>query len=71
MFKGALGKQMMIDQGYVPAGCKLSPEVAGPLIYTEISAGRSPCAGCAHDLNECKQSAPAKPAPEPRSGARK
>jgi len=54
MFEGQLGKDMMIEQGYVPAGCTMDPKIAGPLIYSEINAGRVPCAGCAEDVATCK-----------------
>lgn len=53
MFAGDLGKRMMIEQGYVPPTCTLDPAVAGPLIYTEVSAGRDPCAGCHADRQIC------------------
>lgn len=43
MFEGALGKKMMIEQGYVPRTCTLNEQVAGPTIWYEINAGRSPC----------------------------
>ena len=44
---------MMIDQGYVPATCTMDDRIAGPLIYSEISAGRSPCTGCHMDRSKC------------------
>lgn len=53
MFEGPLGKQMMIQQGYVPKSCTLPVEVAGPLIYSETNAGRDVCAGCMHDRTVC------------------
>lgn len=43
----------MIDQGYVPATCTMDDRIAGLLIYSEISAGRSPCAGCNADRSQC------------------
>jgi len=43
----------MIRQGYVPAGCTLDDQLAGPLIYSEVNAGRDPCAGCAADRAKC------------------
>jgi len=46
MFEGKLGKDMMIQQGYVPKTCILPVEIAGPLIYSEISKGVSPCDEC-------------------------
>jgi len=54
MFEGKIGKDMMIQQGYVPPTCTLPVELAGPLIWTEINAGRSPCWGCEHDRSICK-----------------
>lgn len=54
MFAGPLGKQMMIQQGYVPPTCMLDDKVAGPLIWQETNAGRSPCWGCNHDRAVCK-----------------
>lgn len=54
MFEGKLGKQMMIDQGYVPKTCTLDPQIAGILIYTETAAGRDVCAGCNMDRAICK-----------------
>ncbi len=56
MFEGQLGKDLMIRQGYVPRTCTLDPKVAGGLIYSEINAGRSPCAGCNSDRTVCKGS---------------
>jgi hypothetical protein len=53
MYGGPIGKQMMIQQGYVPATCTLDDKIAGPLIYSEISAGRSPCWDCNMDRSEC------------------
>ena len=53
LFKGIIGKNMMIEQGYVPSTCTLPVELAGPLIWSEISAGRDPCAGCRHDRSVC------------------
>lgn len=53
MFSGKLGKEMMIEQGYVPASCVLDDEVAGLLIHSEILAGRDPCVGCNHDRQIC------------------
>ena len=53
IFGGALGKQMMILQGYVPPTCTLPDEYGGGLIYSEINAGRDPCAGCNDDRAEC------------------
>ncbi len=54
MFEGQIGKDMMIKQGYVPGTCSLDAEIAGPLIYSEVSRGRSPCWGCNEDRNICK-----------------
>ena len=54
MFIGELGKQMMIQQGYVPSTCTLPIEIAGPVIWTETNAGRDVCARCNHDRNICK-----------------
>jgi len=44
----------MIQQGYVPPTCTLDDNIAGPLIYSEIAAGRSPCWGCDMDMLMCK-----------------
>lgn len=54
MFEGPIGKRMMIHQGYVPATYTLHDDYAGPLIYSEVSAGRSPCWGCNADRGVCK-----------------
>ena len=56
MFTGLIGKQMMIQQRYVPATCTLHDSYAGPLIYNEIRNGRSPCDGCNEDRSLCKGS---------------
>jgi hypothetical protein len=53
MFAGPVGKQMMIQQGYVPPTCTMDAQIAGPLIYSEVSKGRSPCAGCNGDRAVC------------------
>ena len=53
MFEGQLGKDMMIQQGYVPSKCTLPLEIAGPLIWSEINKGISPCAECNSDRSEC------------------
>lgn len=53
MFEGQIGKDMMIQQGYVPPACTLDPKVAGPLIWSEINKGRSPCDGCNADRAVC------------------
>jgi hypothetical protein len=44
---------MMIRQGYVPETCTLDDQLAGPLIWEEVNAGRDPCAGCAADRSIC------------------
>lgn len=54
MFAGKIGKNMMIEQGYVPKTCTLPEEIAGPIIYSEISNGRSPCDVCNGDRLVCK-----------------
>lgn len=54
MFEGPIGKKMMIRQGYVVPTCTLPDEIAGSLIYSEVSAGRSPCWGCNADRDICK-----------------
>lgn len=54
MFSGPSGKQMMIQQGYVPSTCTLNDKIAGPLIWQEINEGRSPCSGCNSDRSICK-----------------
>ena len=53
MFQGEIGKRMMIQQGYVPSTCTLSVELAGPLIWSEVNAGRDVCAGCEDDRSVC------------------
>ncbi len=53
MFEGPIGKKMMIEQGYVPSTCILDAKIAGPLIWSEINAGRSPCQRCNMDRNVC------------------
>lgn len=53
MFEGQIGKDMMIQQGYVPATCTLPVEFAGPLIWSEICKGVSPCWGCNADRLIC------------------
>jgi hypothetical protein len=54
MFEGPIGKEMMIKQGYVPQTCTLPDIFAGPLIYSEVRQGRSPCDGCNEDRSVCK-----------------
>jgi len=54
MFEGPIGKDMMIKQGYVPPTCTLNDKVAGPTIWAEINAGRSPCWGCNMDRHLCQ-----------------
>ena len=54
MFEGELGKKMMIQQGYVPQTCTLPTALAGPLIWSEVNAGRDVCAGCEEDRGVCK-----------------
>ena len=56
MFEGQIGKNMMIQQGYVPPTCSLDPRIAGPLIYSGVSKGKSPCDGCNSDRMVCKGS---------------
>ncbi len=53
MFEGPIGKQMMIEQGYVPPACTMNNRIAGPLIWSEINQGRSPCSGCNADRSVC------------------
>lgn len=53
-FEGAAGKALMVRQGYVTAECQLPENVAGPLIWREINAGRSPCWGCQMDRGACR-----------------
>ena len=53
MFEGQQGKDMMIQQGYIPLTCTLDPKIAGPLIYSEINKGKSPCDGCNSDRTIC------------------
>ncbi len=54
MFEGPIGKKMMIEQGYVPPACTLDDKIAGPLIWSEINAGQSPCSGCNADRAVCQ-----------------
>ena len=54
MFEGQIGKNMMIQQGYVPGTCTMPVEIAGPLIYSEVSKGSSPCNECNADRSICK-----------------
>ena len=54
MFEGPIGKEMMIKQGYVPPTCTLPDVFAGPLIYSEVRQGRSPCDRCNEDRSVCK-----------------
>lgn len=63
MFEGENGKRLMIEQGYVPPTCELPAELAGPLIYAEVSAGRDPCAGCNGDRSVCHGRPKQEPAP--------
>ena len=49
-----MDKSTMIAQGYVPVTCTLSDPPAGMLIWTEISKGRDPCAGCNMNRDVCK-----------------
>ena len=53
MFEGELGKKTMIQRGYVPTTCELPVDLAGPLIYAEISAARDPCGGCNGNRATC------------------
>jgi len=61
MFKGPIGKSMMIRQGYVPPTCTLDDQLAGPLIWSEVNAGRDPCAGCTADRSMCDGRPPKAP----------
>jgi hypothetical protein len=45
-----ISKQIMIEQGYVPATCTLDDRLASVLI---LSAGRDMCAGCSMDRAVC------------------
>ena len=54
VFEGKEGKEAMIKQGYLPATCTLSDQLAGPLAWSEIQRGRNPCWGCNHDRGVCK-----------------
>ncbi len=53
MFEGKLGKDLMIQQGYVPPTCTLPEEYAGALIFAEVSEGRCACDGCNEDRSVC------------------
>lgn len=64
MFQGKIGKDMMIQQGYVPPTCTLPVEFAGLLIYEEVCKGRDPCAGCNEDRSVC-HGRPNRPTPAP------
>lgn len=66
MFAGPLGKTMMIAQGYVPRTCTMDDKFAGPLIFAEVSAGRSPCWGCNEDRSACKGKPKREEAPNAR-----
>lgn len=55
MFNGDVGKKLMIQQGYVPATCTLAAELSGMLIWSEVNAGRDPCAGCEEDRTKCHE----------------
>lgn len=48
-----MNKEIMIEQGYVPKTCTLPEPLAGPLIYSEVSSQRDPCAGCNQDRSGC------------------
>jgi hypothetical protein len=54
MFEGKIGKEMMIEQGYVPKTCTLPEEIAGSLIWSEINKGLSPCDGCNAERAICQ-----------------
>ena len=54
MFEGKLGKELMIQQGYVPPTCTLPEEFGGALIYEETKAGRDVCGGCNADRRICR-----------------
>ncbi len=54
MFEGQIGKDMMIEQGYVPPTCTMPVEFAGPLIWSEVNKGRSACWGCNGNRSICK-----------------
>ena len=54
MFEGELGRKMMVEQGYIPHTCTLPVEFAGPLVWSEINKGRSPCWECHDDRTVCK-----------------
>ncbi|GAG98535.1 unnamed protein product [marine sediment metagenome] len=54
MFEGQIGKDLMINQGYVPSTCTLDPVIAGPLIMSEIRKQQNPCWGCNSDRSVCK-----------------
>lgn len=54
MFSGKLGKDMMIQQGYVPSTCTLSEEHGGTLIWIYTNKGLDVCSDCNEDRNICK-----------------
>ena len=54
MFPGPTGKQLMIEQGYVPETCTLPDDYAGILIYEYVNKGEDPCAGCNGDRSVCR-----------------
>ena len=70
MFNGPIGKKMMIEQGSVPPECSLDDKIAGPLIWTEINAGRSPCWGCDGDRSTCHGKPKQTPDPFGEKGVR-
>jgi len=59
MYEGKAGKDLMIQQGYVPSTCTLPDEIAGAIIWTETNEGRSACDRCNADRSICKGRQPA------------
>lgn len=51
---GPGAKKLFIQQGYVPETCSMHEDLAAVVIFSEVSAGRDPCAGCNMDREVCK-----------------
>jgi len=48
------GKQLVVEQGYIPSTCTLPDELAFALVMSEEEAGRRACWGCNDDRRVCK-----------------
>jgi len=70
------GKQLVVEQGYIPSTCTLPDELAFTLVMSEEEAGRRACWGCNHDRRVClgkpknSDEPPAVTAKDPCRGAR-